>query len=462
MTFEAIGLWGCERNGYMDLWNCLRTNAYVTSIKPKGDKFCCPIPEATITDYLPPPVAIVDGWVDYEQYTNPPYVDPATDLTWWYDAYRPESKNFFGLEVHKVSGLYVNTVTRDMNLVNSGCRTHIVRGPLVDKGYTITVEGALHGLTCCSVRFGYLALKQRMRYCCAQCTTDACAGTRLMMIPCLAASTFNDNEAESCSSTFTPGDELDGAWSGGPYEWRTYMNVTVLEEIEIVGTSGPSCGSCGCGTTTFVRFVLRTDPGQWLWPIPFFSDPIVIDEGLINVTACDTDPDSCVTDDPLADPDCSSVVLPAPIDASFEGCYCTPMVITRNAQPVAITGTSFPTFLEVTIETGAEPLRNLRVTVIPFDDYSVLSDIDPCVVIGGFMINYLPANTTWRSRVDGVTAEIAGVTYDANRTLLNLSGAPGSPCILLPTENLMIIADADAEFIADDATIIYYYRQVEP
>ena len=62
----------------------------------------------------------------------------------------------------------------------------------------------------------------------------------------------------------------------------------------------------------------------------------------------------------------------------------------------------------------------------------------------------------------GVTAEIAGVTYDANRTLLNLSGAPGSPCILLPTENLMIIADADAEFIADDATIIYYYRQVEP
>lgn len=433
--WSAIGIWGCERGGMLDLWNCARTDAYWRRLAPSSNGVtrggCCPDVQSFLP--TPPPGA---------GYTLGPYTDPVQDGAWWYSPLRPESRRFLGLQVISVVGIDDNSTDRKSSQTGA-CNGTLLHGPLIDDGYTIVVEGVLRGLDCCSVRYGLEALRQQLR----GCGCGGCRGTQLRMI----AAAPPDVDAElACDYPLDLGEYTD--------PWRTIGNVVLKEQPVVTSKRGISCGNCGCGTLTTIRFTLTGDPGLYLDPDVVLG-PVTLDAVSDCTVICE---DTCPDDaDVLSDPFCPTPLLPDP-PAVLSDCFCPPLLYRRVCQTISLGDRPFPVELEAEIAAGSADLRNLRVSVWKVragvsDDYYT-----SCNRCAGFAVSYVPAGWTWkRSACSGVTVHQLGKVLDASSTLLRPSGAPGSPCITLPCGDLRVCVDVDI-VSSPDATITLSTREVEP
>lgn len=435
----AVAFWGCERSGQLDLWNCARTLEYWRQHSPRSygvtTDGCC---DGDVQSWLPEPSPTAS-------YTLGPYIDPITDGAWWYSPERPESAKFLGLQVLSVVGIDENETDRT-TLQTGSCNGSLLHGPLIDDGYTIVVEGVLRGLSCCAVKYGLEVLRQQLRGC--GCGGD-CQGTQLRMLTCLPA----DESGDDTCGTYIPPVE-----SGDP--WRTYTQVVLKEQPVVTSKGGISCGSCGCGTKTTVRFTLRAAPGQFLDPVVLLGPVSIADVDSCEVNQellCDV---ACEDVNILQDPNCLTPLLPDP-SPLLAACYCPPFFFQRQCYVVSLGDRPFPIELEADIFTGSGVLRNLRISVWRLFPGMPDSYYTECNMCAGFGISYAPAASLWsRSACGGVTVRQFGRTVNGSATLLTPSGAPGSPCIRLPCGDLRICIDTDD--LADDATITLFGREVEP
>lgn len=435
MSWDLLGLWGCDRNGIgLDLWNCARTTEYWRKFAPSSfgvtNPDCCP----DISALLPVDPGFPNLWV---------YDNPIVDDAWWYTDTRPESSRFLGFTAINVSGIDNATTTRTSNQTGS-CNRSLVHGPLEDDGFTIVVEGILRGISCCDTRYGLEALRQVLR----GCGCGSCQGSKLRMLSCVP------DEPGVCDPNYTP---LPGTTN----PWRTFTNVVVKEQPVVVNKAGVSCGRCGCGQLTVVRFSLRANPGIYLDETSILG-PVVLGTATCEVV-CDTTT-VCPDDDTLIDPFCAPVLLPDPPDVTAS-CFCNTPFVHQSCFVVDLGDRIFESELEAVIKAGSGDLRNLRVSIwkeipgLPFGS-GAYTDCNRCA---GFAVSYVPRGAVWeRTACGGTRVKTFNRSYSAASTLLDPSGQPGSPCIRLPCGRVIICIESDTAYTPADATIELFVREVEP
>jgi hypothetical protein len=133
-------------------------------------------------------------------------------------------------------------------------------------------------------------------------------------------------------------------------------------------------------------------------------------------------------EDITIDPDCPPIPLPpAPptVDAS---CVTEPSSYQRSV--ITIPESTVPTNLTaypiLTLQAGAQDVRQARIRFWENPDHLTIDDLDPCSFDGEIIVSYLPAGATLV--IDGVqriaTMTLAGVTQDATHLLYGSDGGP--------------------------------------
>jgi len=444
MSIESLGLWGCARSGALDIWNNDRTYAYMRNC----NRVVAACTTRDAVDYLP----IED---DPESHVKQVYTSPAANNAWWYDAARPESSGFFGLEVIRVSGLYENTLDYTVTpMPQTGCGNSLLYSDPVDNGYEIVVEGILHGASCCAVRYGFLALKKALRGCCG---TNRCSGTALRYMPCVPTTALT---ALGCQTSDC---DLPAEDTSSLNPWRFVKNARCIEEPHI--TSGAPDGSacsnnCGCTPDTWVSFTIRAESGQYTYPTTVIDTTIAGDEHCItDISLCD-----CDRVDPLSDPDCIIPTIPAPPNAA-SSCFCPIFSTDRKCVEFTLPQSLFDYQLEFEMNTGLGIVKNFRVLLWKkIGDYTMASGLyDKCNACAGFGLTPLPAGTVWGTSCGGITVAVPG--YDpvnASRTLLSAAGQPSNACMRVSCGTYIMCIYSDPNFSPVNATIKVSYRGVEP
>lgn len=469
MSIESLGLWGCTRSGALDIWNNCRTYAYMQNCG-RGVKPCTTCEAVALLPvnddpqngvrqgpggvYTPTPGTAQSHLAEN---TLPTYTTPTADSAWWYDPCRPESAGFFGLEVLRVTGLYENT--RDVTvttLPQGGCGNGLLYSDPIDNGYEITVEGILHGATCCAVRYGYLALKKALRGCCGG---SNCNGTAFRYLPCVPSTMFNSPTCAPGGACDLPSEDSTSAIN----PWRFIKNAKIIDEPSITAGApdGQSCPSnCGCAPDTYVSFTIRAESGQYTCTKALIDTDLVgTDHCITDISLCD-----CVKVDPLSDPDCFIPVIPTPPNAA-SSCFCPIFSTDRKCIEFELPPSLFDYQLEFEVTTGSGKLKNFRVALWKkYGNLGMASGIyDKCNQCAGLGLTPLPAGTTWSTNCGGVLVAVPGHTaMNGNRTLLDSGGRPSNACMRLGCGKYIMCIYTQPNFAPADARFKVSYRYVEP
>lgn len=433
MTVEAVAFLGCSRGGLLDIWNCARTLSYVRSHSTSASRInggCCPDTGSLL------PVGV-----------GGPYTNPVDDDAWWYDVFRPESAGFLGLQVTKVTGMDADSIDVT-SYATARCDNGIGYERTVYKGATITVEGILHGLTCCAVAYGLRALRKQLLGC---CDDNQCTGTQLRFLNCIP-----DPAPPACGTWLPPAETTS--------PWRTLTNVKVVELPSIVSGSGASCGACGCKQMTKVMFTLRSNSELYLDERVVLPATVLLSQapGACISTICD-DAGACDELPFLADPDCDLPILVPPADAS-SNCFCPPIFSKQQCLSLDLGTRMFDSDMEVEIYSGSTALRNLEVRIWrqignnPYDP----NLYNACNVCNGFTVSYVPRATTFVRDMCGSTVRRGTLREQATSVFAGLGGRFADSCLRLACGRYIICIIADGVATANDATIELRVREFEP
>jgi hypothetical protein len=133
-------------------------------------------------------------------------------------------------------------------------------------------------------------------------------------------------------------------------------------------------------------------------------------------------------EDITVDPDCPSIPLPPAPPSVAVACVDEPAayqrsVITILESTVPRNLTAFPV---LTLQAGAQDVRQARIRFWENPDHLDIDDLDPCSFDGDIIVSYLPAGATLV--IDGVqrtaTMTLGGVTQDATHLLYGSDGGP--------------------------------------
>lgn len=375
-----------------------------------------------------------------------PFTDPTTDQAWWVDPSRPELANFGGWWVDTM--LIEREVTRAWRVVQ-GDRPYARPGRLLDTGYIVTLEGTLHGATCCAVTAGWAAIQSMMTREC-----DPCVGSTFEF-PAMLLS----NATAGCDPDYPLANEsaLNPAGS-----WRTLFGIALSEAPTVVESTGTKCSTCGCGPFTRVRMVLRAQPGKFTAPTNLGSF-LVIPPGA--VVEAFTAPTPCVEDivsDPLAP-------APGPPDRApvVDSSSGVPQVNVARSKIVLDASNSllFPTVGIVSISAGDEELRNLRLRW--WREMPGAPDIayEECTAFGGLYIPYLPEFHTLN--IDGRTGTALvqrenGDTVDGRHLVRGATSGPWSGSFEFPPGRWVVRTEADPTYTGSTAFLSISTVIVEP
>lgn len=441
----------------IELFNCLRVHTYLDRFARNPlRRGCCPDITPWLGGTCPTLENTAIAWNDEDDPTEASfsyslieagasYISPEVDGAWWYSGGRPESAGFWGFEAVRVGGLYQSTTKREFNISTLPCGD-LTYGAPQSQGVELVVEGILHGATCCAVAYGYRALMQKLQNC-----TTGCRGTSLRFLSTLPATT-----PLSCE-----GIGEDGLPAELTTPWRTLHNVSMVEYPSVQGKEGMSCGTCGCAPLTWVRFVLRSNPGLFLDPV--LSLATAVPHGEDCVVFCE---EPCVNVEPFPDPICPVPILPEPPRA-LSSCYCPPVAMNRGCFLTETTDTPFDFQLSIRLLAGAiKALRNLRVRMWviqaghPTYDPAFYTYCNADVDIG---VSYVPANGTWELLPGrGAFITVGGVTAPARQSLFTGLGQPRPPCVKVPQGDYILCIDSDILNTGSDASISVYLVEVEP
>lgn len=434
MTSEAIGFWGCERSGYLDLWNNQRTVAYVVNNSPQVEllgpgSFDTDISAIIAADSVPTTVPSLTT-----------FTNPADDKAWWYNLSEPQSAGFLGMQVDRIDGLESNVIDQQSDTLLDHLQT-FKWNRTRNKGFTITVEAYLYGMSCCSVAYGLRLLRKMLAGCC----DDGCAGTRLRLLE------------------FLPGFTLPptGAWTppsvAAVSPWRTLHNVKLVEQPSIISGSGINCGSCGCNPITQITFTLRSQGELYVDPVPLLYRQALTGGGcsLSCSPTCATPPnltrDPNLTAGPL--PKAPNAVLSAP-----------PPIVSQQYQVITFPSARFDSELELAIFAGSVPMYGITVKAWPYNPSVAAATglYNDCNVCQGFAIPYIGAGVTYTRKV-ACGLQVAKPPYiqDARGTMLDWRWLTPNPSMRYGGQQWLVSIEADSG-VASDAWLTLNAVMVEP
>jgi len=446
-TSSAIGFWGCGRGQFLDVWNCARTLEYVRQYMPNRYRYlkdCCP-------DICQTPPQENPAAPNADDYLCQPYTNPVDDQAWWYDSTRPESAGFMGFQILSIEGRFGNTRSVEV-FTGPGCDL-TNRYQVSSKAQILTIEAAAYGLSCCSISYGIRALRHLLSGCGCE---DTCKGTQLKLYDCDPNAVASDSIASMACFLPDTGFVLPVETTS---PWRMLTNVKLLEMPEVVQQQGKSCGACGCGDYTVIRFTVAADPGAYLDSfIVRAATPIAAGECVV---ACDDE--DCSQGNILIDPNCPSPTFVAPGDAALP-CFCKPLFRFETCFEFDLgIDSMFTSELEFTINAGDRPLRNLEVRIWKkFGNLDMASGAyNNCNACAGFFVNYIPQGARLDRTVCGSTVAFGYRQVDASSALSGPTGS-GDACVRLGCGTYIACVYADGENTSTTATIEISAREFEP
>lgn len=386
------------------------------------------------------------------------YQTPATDPAPWYDPAEPRSARFGGLWIETIDGMGPSYERKVTQRVGNGAVKS--RGRMASK--TLTVTGWLFAADCCAADFGLRWLTAALY---SSCST--CAGDDLCFLACCPSVVPAD----------TPGAEQgpDGRWYDTPTQLRTMTGAALIQSPRIV-TRAQGCGG-GCddsaGDTAVglrpiyrVQFVLDVDPCVWRepltvldaapWPAPTGDEPCNV---TFTTQCCDPANPGCACSTPCS-PDelCPPAPTPPLVPPAVPDCVCIPLQVVR--QCVDIPPEQVPTWeegrLAIKVFAGAQPIRNLAISVWPNLLDRDPADLSDCNTCGRFYVTHVPANSTLT--IDGRTCTATldcpgNATSDASANVYGSAGGPLECVSLSCGIRYTVCADIDINHVAADATL---------
>lgn len=432
MSFEPIGLWGCERSGYLDLWNNMRTVSYVQNLSRER-----------ITLRAGSFVDVSDIVGDEDLPLTVPslttFTNPVDDSAWWYDPIRPESAWFLGMQVTRVDGLESSVITQEADQLLDQLGT-LAWKRAVNPGFTITVEAVLSGMDCCATAYGLRALRRKLAGCCG----GSCGGTRLRMLTAGRSS----EDSSLCSTAWVP------PGIGSAPLWRTAMNCKLIDQPQVVSGSGVTCGGCGCQPLTTITFTLRAQGELYL-----DRTPMLLQQGL--QSGCYVECSAPCADPPnlTLDPTYSAGPLPTAPNAVLPS---SPVFVQQQWQVLDTRSRDFETELEIELFAGASDLRGISVYGWPYNpalSYTtgLYTTCNACLSFG---TPYVPAFARWtRTICDG--ARVDKAPYSQRGLLLDAEWRYPDPSMRVSSRYLLLSIEAERG-VDPLAWISVYARTVEP
>lgn len=436
----AIESWLCL--GGMELTSSCRSATYATNgFRPEGVEIkpcgCC----GTAAQWA---AAMGDT-----AYTN-----PTDDRAPWYSASEPDSGDFGGFFVLSIDGLGSGPITRELTQRANGRGSFL--GPAIQSSPIITVTGILFGKTCCSVEYGKRWLGTTLQ---GSCGSD-CTGDELAFLDCCP-----DFAACAASGPVVT-----------PFNCLT-PHLRYLEDVQLIVSPfiqqkyGSCCGSCNSTAYMQVQFQLSAsapcvyrDPVHIAVDQPFEAvDPLACDITWVLVADGETCPDDTVCPDPadcVVDPGCVAIPSPPRAPLPSNPCICTSFNTRQSV--VEIPSGTIPEYTDgvpvVTIFSGAQDMRQVRVRFWLANNGETVDDLDPCDTCGEVTLSRIPASSyfTFDAKTRKALITCPGLEPTDATPLMGSAGGRLPiewPEIQCASARFLMSVVADSDSVAADATV---------
>jgi len=427
--------------GCQELANNARTKAYVqwaASIGAWADQDCCvEMPH--------------DCWCPNDGLPSE-FSDPITDDACWYDALIPESSEFLGLYVTKVSGLRDSTYARSAT-------ENIGRGVTLGRARSgsriFTIEAILIATSCCGMDYGMSYVRRVLEG--GGCGVGSC------LTGC--------GDLGSCGLTCLTGrvccpDDIEVEDSG----LRQWVNVGLVDGLKDIDDQLTSCRCC----LRKVTFTIQAET-----PESYSLESVICldkDADLENIATrcfdwdngCPDDQiiDEC-TDDPFCPPDACIPPLP-PQRVNY--CFCEPMGVSVDCCCAIDLPNHRDETFRITLNAGLNPnngvftqygMRNARIKFYtndprkpcPSDDEAALEQWGQADLCALLEIPYLKpgAQLVIDGRTDTITIECDAQCYPGWASVFGPNGADPFP-LLASCHGLSVCVEWDlngTQFVDD-------------
>lgn len=389
------------------------------------------------------------------------YFLPDQDHAPWYDANRPESKNFAGLLVTSVT----MSAPYSRNIVdNIGDGMSI--GRLRLKGRQIVVHGYLIGKTCCATTYGLQWLTAVLGDSpCGDGGAD-CGGSDLDFLSCSP----NMNGEDACITDVNGQPFIREAGSTEFQRasdfFRRMQGVGVIDGPNVISCKGNSCG-CGCGSLLEVEFTLQSES-----PYLYSVGEVLLNQGSLatcDSASCDVNwvvcadgesspwcphPASSCADDPLYP---LPALPPVPASSVPQGPGGVPLQSDRLCIAVNSVRAWGDSTLNIDIFAGSiKAMRNITIQIYNNPTGLLCSDasFDDCTPCSTVTVSYVPLGGTLHFSGEDrtVTVECNGISQTAFQSVSSPSGAefawPDLSC-----NNACICITSDCNNVGADATV---------
>lgn len=350
-----------------------------------------------------------------------PYVDPITDVAPWYDPSLPESGEFLGMMIMKVTGARNSTFTREV--VDAFGDGSILGRPRL-RGRSFVLEGLVIGTSCAGVDYGLEFLRRVFEdEVCACSPSDpcsACSGRQFTLrVFC--------GDAEPCDNGI-----------------RTWDSTGTVDGIQVIDDDDLS--DCCC----VVRKVTLTIQTESPYSFNCADELCSVDADPDAFTACfdwesdclDCNPDTSCCDRCGYDALCTCYPISDPELTVLENdCFCMPLQRTIQCCCIDEVGQGFDTALKLDIYSGDNDtdlaftdlgLRNLTIKVYDNpDNLPCITDQesldDWCNIEPRFQLQvaYVPSDATLTidGRRERITLQCDDVCRPYSQVVTNTEGA---------------------------------------
>lgn len=309
-----------------------------------------------------------------------PYTTPAADAAPWYDPDVPASAGFCGFYPKSLDGFVDSTRTASSaESTSDGGFTYRTRRASRELRITGVLIGASHEATMAGLSWLKAVLDG------SGC--DGCEGDDLcFLIDC-------------------PGN----ATTEWERKFRQFRSVTCFYGPKVRNEWDLSCG----GHMVEVEFYLRADV-PWMYgatrevATAEGTTLTAVEPGATIVPISTIPPCTYVeTVSPLIDPDCPPVPEPPTVPDISLGCSAEPASFFSYA--ALIPDSALQTWQDavptLTIRTGAQPVRHVRIRMLPrVPETAAVTDLDPCTGCASFVIDYIPPSSV--AVIDGMVERV--------------------------------------------------------
>ena len=367
------------------------------------------------------------------------FVDPVTDQACWVDAQVPESSEYLGMYITKVTGLRDSAFSR-ASTENIGRGVTLGRGR--EGSRVFAIEALLVATSCCGMDYGLEFVRRSLEQ--GGCGVGSCLS--------------GCGDLGNCGLTCMTGrvccpEDIEVEDSG----LRQWVNVGLVDGLVEVPDDTSSCRCCMKKVTFTIQ--AETAESYSLTPVVCLDKDADLENQATRcfdwINGCPdpfaTDPDC--TDDPACPPD--ACLIPAP-PQRVNYCFCEPMGVSVDCCCALDQANQRDETYRITIDAGKDPanipftqfgMRNLRIKFLtndprlpcPSDDFAAAQlwgPDDECAVLE---IPYMKpgAQLVIDGRNDSITVQCDNQCFPGWNSVFGVNGT--NPFPLLSSCNGVLI-----------------------